>query len=228
VGGKEPGQGNIISFNELYGVAVAQQITGVRISGNSIDANGGLGIDLFASSGGGVTLNDAGDPDNGGNHLQNFPVLTAASSTSSQTTVAGTLNSTPNSTFALEFFANPSCDPTGFGEGKVFLGTITVTTDASGNAAFNAALPMGAPANSVATSTATNIATHDTSEFSACIPIAGTEPRAADLTGDGVVGPADLAQLLSHWGACAGCPADLNGDGAVGPADLAQLLSQWG
>jgi hypothetical protein len=52
-----------------------------------------------------------------------------------------------------------------------------------------------------------------------------------DLTGDGTVGPADLAQLLASWGACppkGGCPADLNHDGAVGPADLAQLLAGWG
>jgi predicted outer membrane repeat protein len=49
-----------------------------------------------------------------------------------------------------------------------------------------------------------------------------------DLNGDGIVGPADLAQLLASWGACANCPADFNGDGAVGPADLAQLLAHWG
>jgi hypothetical protein len=53
-----------------------------------------------------------------------------------------------------------------------------------------------------------------------------------DLTGDGVVGPADLAQLLAHWGQCpappAQCPWDLSGDDIVGPADLAQLLAHWG
>jgi hypothetical protein len=49
-----------------------------------------------------------------------------------------------------------------------------------------------------------------------------------DLNGDGVVGPADLAELLASWGSCPGCSADLNGDGSVGPADLAQLLANWG
>jgi hypothetical protein len=49
-----------------------------------------------------------------------------------------------------------------------------------------------------------------------------------DLDGDGTVGPADLAQLLSAWGACDECPEDLDGDGSVGPADLAILLGQWG
>ncbi len=49
----------------------------------------------------------------------------------------------------------------------------------------------------------------------------------ADLTGDGVVDGADLANLLSNWGACPGCPADLNGDGVVNGADMAQLLANW-
>ncbi len=56
-------------------------------------------------------------------------------------------------------------------------------------------------------------------------------PVFADLTGDGHVGPADLASLLAAWGACqvpSSCPADLNHDGTVGPADLALLLSHWG
>lgn len=50
----------------------------------------------------------------------------------------------------------------------------------------------------------------------------------ADFDGDGIVGPADLAQLLGNWGPCAGCPADLDGDGDVGAADLAELLGSWG
>ncbi|MCA9291456.1 MAG: S8 family serine peptidase [Phycisphaerales bacterium] len=53
-------------------------------------------------------------------------------------------------------------------------------------------------------------------------------PTPGDLDGDGDVDPADLAALLSAWGACPGCPADLDGDGTVGPADLAVLLGNWG
>lgn len=49
----------------------------------------------------------------------------------------------------------------------------------------------------------------------------------ADLTGDGVVGSADLAQLLGAWGS-SGSTADLTGDGVVNAADLAQLLGSWG
>ncbi len=50
----------------------------------------------------------------------------------------------------------------------------------------------------------------------------------ADLDGGGVVGAADLAQLLGSWGPCPGCAADFNGDGAVGAVDLAELLGNWG
>lgn len=58
----------------------------------------------------------------------------------------------------------------------------------------------------------------------------GPGPSAADLNGDGIVGPLDLAILLSAWGSCSGgaCPADLSGDYDVDGFDLARLLSQWG
>ena len=61
--------------------------------------------------------------------------------------------------------------------------------------------------------------------------------RVGDLTNDGLVGPADLAQLLAQWGACpppelGECAADLapppKGDGEVNAADLAELLANWG
>ena len=48
-----------------------------------------------------------------------------------------------------------------------------------------------------------------------------------DFDRDGVVGPQDLAYLLSHWDAV-GTAADLNADGFVGSADIAVLLSHWG
>ncbi len=49
-----------------------------------------------------------------------------------------------------------------------------------------------------------------------------------DLDGDGVVGGADLALLLSAWGPCDGeCPADLDRDGAVGLPDLLLMLLNW-
>jgi len=52
-----------------------------------------------------------------------------------------------------------------------------------------------------------------------------------DLDGDGVVGIADLAQLLGHYGVTGGATyedGDLDGDGDVDIADLAALLGVYG
>jgi hypothetical protein len=49
-----------------------------------------------------------------------------------------------------------------------------------------------------------------------------------DLSGDSIIGFADLLAVLSAWGPCPGCPEDLSGDGAVGFADLLKVLSEWG
>ncbi|MFO0828335.1 MAG: hypothetical protein U0572_09305 [Phycisphaerales bacterium] len=46
----------------------------------------------------------------------------------------------------------------------------------------------------------------------------------ADLDGDGVVGPNDLALLLGAWGTPS---ADLDTDGTTGPSDLSTLLASW-
>lgn len=55
-------------------------------------------------------------------------------------------------------------------------------------------------------------------------------PCPADFTGDGMVGAADLSQLLGSWGPVANPPAaaDLNGDGVVNAGDLGLLLGSWG
>ena len=48
----------------------------------------------------------------------------------------------------------------------------------------------------------------------------------ADLTGDGIVGPADLGLMLSQWGSKG--DGDLDGDNVVTGKDLGMLLSLWG
>jgi hypothetical protein len=166
IGGTAPGQGNTIAFNDLDGVELSSAITGARISGNSIHTNGLLGIDLIPN---GVTPNDPGDGDAGPNGLQNFPVLLSAGSTGGGTTVTGTLNSLPNQTFSVELFADAVCDPSGFGEGRTFLGALTVATNGAGNAAFAGTVPGAAGAGAFVTATATQVATGNTSEFSACV-----------------------------------------------------------
>jgi len=67
-----------------------------------------------------------------------------------------------------------------------------------------------------------------TDVVSGFLNIAGPEApdNPADLNGDGVVGPADLAVLLGNWDV-PGAVGDINGDGNVGAADLAALLAAW-
>jgi len=161
IGGTTNGAGNIVAFNGGDGVFVEAGVNNAILS-NSIHSNVGLGIDLGLL---GVTANDACDSDTGANNLQNFPVLTSASTTS---TIQGTLNSTANTTFTIQFFANTSCDPSGNGEGQTFIGSMIVTTDASCNASFTfpAALSLG----QVITATATD-PSNNTSEFSQCLSV---------------------------------------------------------
>jgi CSLREA domain-containing protein len=169
IGGTLPGSRNIIAFNLSWGIAFTQSATGNNISGNSIHSNGALGIDLGGS---GVTPNDLDDADSGDNNLQNFPVLTQASDAAGVTTVQGILNSTPNTQFRVEFFSSPSCDASGNGEGKKFLGFTPLTTDANGNAPISVNLSSALFDGPYLTATATDPA-NNTSEFSQCVTALG-------------------------------------------------------
>lgn len=163
--------GNVIAFNHLRGVygEIDAGSAGVsnRILRNSIFGNVGIGIDL---NGDGVTPNDTGDGDTGANNLQNYPVLTEALSSAGLIAISGTFNSLPNTTFRLEFFANPTCDSSGYGEGQTYLGFASVTTDSNGNQSFTVGLSVEVPVGQFVTATAS--ANSSTSEFSACIPVA--------------------------------------------------------
>jgi CSLREA domain-containing protein len=159
---------NTIAFNGRDGIEidVSNSASGNTISRNSIFSNAGLGIELIGASETDTTNvstpNDTGDADTGANNLQNKPVLASAKSNATSTAVTGNLNSTPNETYALQFFSNPSGN-----EGRKFIGQKSVSTGGSGNASF-----IFSPAQKVAvgqtiTATATKTSTGDTSEFSA-------------------------------------------------------------
>ncbi|MCI0489849.1 MAG: hypothetical protein L0229_24930 [Blastocatellia bacterium] len=167
--------------------------TGNAVLGNAIFSNSELGIDLGSDDV--VTLNDACDGDTEANNLQNFPELTSVTSTANSTTITGTLNSTANTTFAIEFFANTECDPSGNGEGETFIGSRTVTTGNDCDAPINVTLPVSVSAGQFITATATNLSTNDTSEFSNCIPV--TSAGNADLAIEKTAAPAQPgAQVL--------------------------------
>ena len=203
------GAANAISGNGGAGIAIYNASTGNRISGNSITGNNGLGIDLWND---GVTANDPNDADPGPNNLQNFPVLTDPATLGLGTTINGTLNSTANTAFRIEFFASPAGDPTGYGEGQNFIGAISVTTNAGGSATIAATLPAIVPLNQKISATATDPA-GNTSEFSQNITVSPT-PATPDSDSDGIPD----AWMLAKFGHATGQAADKSrpGDDADG------------
>ena len=189
---------NRIAFNNGDGVQITntsdpRDTPGIEevIYDNEIFANTDLGIDLGAS---GITPNDPQDTDGGANLQQNFPVLTSigppaeppggadapeAISPQATVTVNGTLNSTPNATFFINWFFStdqqctnnqPATRPLAYGK----LGPIT--SDGQGNAPFS--FPFSFPpgvTSGVINATATD-AQNNTSEFSACLPVVSPPP----------------------------------------------------
>jgi len=156
VGGGVPGEGNVIAFKDV-GVQVDNAVSD-RISSNPIYGNtatlGHGPLNIWLS--------------NGGNNNQAAPVLTsAAPSAPNQITIGGSLNSTANHTFHIEFFATPNAT----NEGRTFLGSTTrdVMTNGAGAVSFSAAVsapPAGQYATATATDTTGNININNTSAFS--------------------------------------------------------------
>ncbi len=169
VGGSANGAGNLIAFNRA-GIRADNGIRN-RFQQNRIFSNTQLGIDLGTL---GVTPNDPGDGDTGANGLLNFPVITYVNAQNSSVRIEGTYNSAPNQTYTLEFFGNTAVDPTGYGEGRNFLGQTSVTTDGSGNASFNVEYPVNiASTGTWVTATATD-SNNNTSEYSLARNICST------------------------------------------------------
>lgn len=182
VGGTATGTGNVIAFNGRQGVWVRVAPAsgsnpsipqGVQVLGNSIFSNGSLGFDLGVP---GVTANDPLDGDTGPNQLQNYPVITSVIGNQ----IFGTVNSTPGVTLRLEFFSSTARDPSGFGEGETYLGSVNVTPDGNGNGTFAFTAPsslVGLFATATATPTLGG-----TSEFSNAVLGLPTPPIIPPLT----------------------------------------------
>ena len=184
IGGSTPIASNTIAFNGGAGVQVGYYafesgVTRNRIVGNSIFNNIGLGIDLGND---GVTFNIPGGANFGPNLLQNFPTLTSAyTATGGGTTVEGSLNATPNSTFTINYYASPLADPTGFGQGQTPIGSQVSTTDATGNVDITTTLPASVPLNEVISATATD-SRGNTSEFSRSLAVKASSQADLSLT----------------------------------------------
>jgi hypothetical protein len=169
IGGAATGAGNLIAFNHKAGIDLASG-PGNAFRANRITANTHLGITLSDTIT--VTANDLNDEDVGPNGQQNFPILTSATNTGSNTTMVGTLNSAANTSYTLDFFANTACDASGHGEGQTFLGSNVVATNGIGNATINFTLNTAVPLAQFVTITATD-PDGNTSEFSACVAVTG-------------------------------------------------------
>jgi parallel beta-helix repeat protein len=177
IGGTASGAGNTIASNHDQGVVISGATTiNNPIRGNATYGNGWPDIDL---AGDGPTANTPGGPHVGPNRFQNFPVITTA--LAGATEVAGTLNSIPSTSFALDFFA----------DGR-YLGSGSVQTDASGNGSFDVpGLGATVPGQYI-TATATD-PDGNTSEYSAAVQLVQvatsitlTASAASPLLGDTV------------------------------------------
>ncbi len=206
IGGTAAGAGNVIGFNALDGVNVVSG-SGNTILGNEIFSNGGLGIDLGSS---GVTANDANDADSGANNLQNFPVVSQADLTGTNVTLSGTLDTDGlNTQYRIEFYGNAAGtqDATN-GEGRVLLGSTTVTTNGSGDATFSGVTlaAIGLAAGDFVSATATRVddpaqvgvndhlAYGSTSEFAANVAMAANNAPTITSNGGGSTASVNVAE----------------------------------
>jgi len=168
VGGTADGEGNVIAHSGSAGIVVSNG-TAHAILGNDIFLNGALGIDL---TGDGVTPNDGCDPDSGANNLQNRPELTMANNITGGIRIQGFLDKVANASYRIEFFASSACDPSGFGEGEIFLGSMDLASGGGCVAAIDVTLPVVVPDGHFITATTTD-ENNNTSEFSECVQAEG-------------------------------------------------------
>ena len=184
-----------IAVHSLTMSAVPLTVTSqnTAILGNSISnstlgpLNSGLGIDLLEMTDAsgppdfvpesfseiGATLNDPSDADTGPNNYINYPVINSASQNLLNLNVNFDLDAadSPTNQYRVEFFANDTADPTGYGEGQTFLGSTTVSPGSDQVA--NLTLPAGTnltgkvlSATTTAIDGTTNTGFGSTSEFS--------------------------------------------------------------
>lgn len=164
--GGSPAEANIIANNGGNGVfLMSDNCRETFISCNSFYDNGGLAIDLFPY---GVTPNDAGDADDGPNGGLNFPVLTSVTydAMSGAHQVEGTLEVAQPADAVVQLYL-AAVDVSGFGEGRIFLASIT--PDAAGHWSTSV---TGQPVDGYFTALTID-AERNTSEFSRARNISG-------------------------------------------------------
>lgn len=219
IGGTAAGAGNTITVTMGYarGVYVGNA-PGTAILSNSIYASGHGGIQVETP---------AAD--------QQRPVLTAVTVSGDTTTITGTLHSAAKTSFLLQFFANASPDPSGYGQGQTLLGCCTVTTDANGDASFSATDLAPAPVgqayfSATATSLTADGQPWNTSGFSHVLLLA--PPPTANAGGPYTIHEGQSLTLnasasSSPLGLALSYSWDVNGDGVFGDATGIQPTLTW-
>ena len=136
-----PDSGNVIAFNGSNGITVmTNNDIYNKISGNSIFENTGSGIDLYLP---GPNANDPGDVDTGPNMGMNYPVIQSAvyDQISGITTVTGNLDTQNPQNASIEIFLSDNYS-SGYGQGMIYLCSVTPLSDGSFNSTFNHPLTL--------------------------------------------------------------------------------------
>jgi parallel beta-helix repeat protein len=163
--GGSSADGNVIANNGGCGVYITNDNCKRNlISCNSFYNNGGLAIDLFSP---GVNANDAGDSDDGANGKLNFPVISSIVQSGGGVVVEGTLGTRQPEQCEVQLY-RAATDPTGHGEGRDYLVSVTPSSNGDWSATLSGLSP-----NDYLTAIVID-AIGNTSEFSRCRNSQGT------------------------------------------------------
>ena len=182
IGGVNPGEGNIIAFNNFGTAFWDSGSDNNAVLGNSIFQNDGLGIEI---QGVGVNANDSNDADSGANDGQNSPVFTNVSHSLGNTTVNFDLDTNAAGNYRIEFFVSDLADPSGYGEGQTLVHSQVISHSGSGLESFAAVFATSETAIISATATEDFGGSYgSTSEFSAARNAQGGYVLVVDTTSD--------------------------------------------
>ena len=169
--------GDLISGNSIYGnhnmgigllnIPTASLLPLLNMSSVNIPS---VVTSLLENINLGVSANNNNGSQTGPDNLENFPILASAVTQGGTTTVRGTLQSTPDSSFQAQFFSSPTASANGYGQGQVYLGQATVNTNSSGIGSFVFSPTTPVPVGQVIAATAID-GQNNSTEFSKAITV---------------------------------------------------------